>query len=359
MGWQHVVAWGGFLILVLAMLTIDLFVLHRKPHAINMREAALGTLVPVVGALAFMAVVYLGYQNHWLDLGRVPGGVPAKDLDLYPTSGPDAAIAFLTGYVVELSLSADNVFLFVVLMGFFKVPQALQHRVLFWGVLGALVMRAALILAGASLLAKFHWLIYLFGAFILYAGVRMFFSDAAEADPGKSWAVRMARRLLPLREGYEGGNFFVREGGRTLATTLLLVLVSIELTDLVFALDSIPAIFGITRDAFIVFTSNVFAILGLRSMYFLLAGVIDRFHYLKLGLSGVLTFVGVKMVLPGLGTLYGMAAGGEHDWHVDKYVSLGVILALLGLSVAASLIWPRKEHVPQEQAGRVRAESRV
>jgi tellurite resistance protein TerC len=207
-----------------------------------------------------------------------------------------------------------------------------------------------MIIAGAGLLHRFHWVIYLFGGFILYAGIKMFFSDAAEADPGQSWPVRLARRSLPLHEGYDGGRFFVRKHGKTLATTLFLVLVSIEFTDLVFALDSIPAIFGITRDAFIVFTSNVFAILGLRSMYFLLAGVMGRFHYLKLGLAGVLAFVGIKMLLPGAGQLYGLITGGEYVWHLNKFLALGVIVGLLTASIVASMIWPKPEPASTDAA---------
>jgi len=339
--WGHVVAWAVFLAFVLSLLAVDLFVRHRNPHEIRFREALLGTLLPMVAATGFAIALYYAYQYQWLDLGHLPAHLTPKEFDYYPDTGAEAVLLFVTGYVVELSLSADNVFLFVVLMGFFAVPRHLQHRVLFWGVLGALVMRAVMILAGTALLAQFGSIIYIFGAFLLYTGLRMLFSkEDTETDPSQSLPVRVARRILPLHPGYHGQRFFAKVDGKRAATTLFLVLVAIEFTDLVFALDSIPAIFGITKDPFIVFTSNVFAILGLRSMYFLLAGVIGKFHLLKYGLSLVLAFVGVKMLLPGLGELYGQVLGGTHAWHINKYAALAVVVGLLTVSVVASLLMP-------------------
>jgi tellurite resistance protein TerC len=337
-------AWGIFLAFVLAMLFFDLFVLHRKPHAISMREAAIGALLPVVLAIAFTGAVYWAYNTHFLHLGNPPANIAADDLKYYPRTGTEAAIFFITGYVVELSLSADNVFLFIVLMGFFKVPANLQHRVLFWGIFGALVMRGVMIAAGAALLTRFHWIIYIFGAFLIFTAIKMLMSKEDDPDPSKNLIIRGVRKVVPIHAGFEGKNFFTHIDGKLMGTSLLLVLICIEFTDLVFALDSIPAIFGITRDPFIVFTSNVFAILGLRSMYFLLAGIMDKFHYLKIGLAIVLGFVGIKMVLPGLGDLYGHYTGTTQHWDVDKYISLGVIVLALAGSIVASLIFPSKQH---------------
>lgn len=347
---QVAAAWGGFAAVVVALLLVDLLLLHRKPHQIDLREALVGAAIPAAAALLFMIAIYWAYETHVLHLGILPQGVSPDD-KYYADTGFEAAVLFLTGYVVELSLSADNVFLFVLLMGFFKVPKALEHRVLFWGVIGALVMRAVMIVAAGVLLAAAHWVIYVFGAFLLYTGIKMFFSRQEEGkDPSNTVAVRLAKSVFPIYDGYDGKNFFTQRNGRRFATTLFLVLVCIEFTDLVFALDSIPAIFGITRDAFIVFTSNVFAILGLRSMYFLLAGVMDRFHLLKLGLAFVLAFVGVKMILPLVGHLWGLAFGGDHAWEVDKFVSLGVILGALVISVVGSLIVPAKKSTVVKQA---------
>jgi tellurite resistance protein TerC len=346
----HLIAWGIFLLIVLTMLALDLFVLHRKPHTIQMREALLGAAIPVVAALLFAVGVYVAYDRHLLDLGT-PIAVSKGHEALYPTTGGDATLLFLTGYLVELSLSADNVFLFVILLSFFKVPRELQHRVLFWGVLGALVMRGIMIVAGAAILEHFEWVIYLFGAILIFTGIRMMFVSGEMKDPGNNVLVRLVKRILPFTEGYHGKRFFIRERSatgslRTVGTTLFLVLLCIEFTDLVFALDSIPAIFGITRDPFLVFTSNVFAILGLRSMYFLLAGVMDKFHYLRYGLAFVLAFVGVKMVLPVASWAATRITGHPVEWGLDHYrfASLGVILGALGISIVASLLVPSKTH---------------
>jgi len=346
----HLLAWGIFLLIVLFLLALDLLVLHRKPHAIQMREALLGSALPVAAALLFAVGVYFAYQNHWLHLGDVTAASIAHP-SLYPTTGGSAALLFMTGYVVELSLSADNVFLFVVLMSFFKVPRELQHRVLFWGVLGALIMRGIMIVAGAAILTHLEWVNYLFGAFLVFTGIRMMFVSEDMKDPSNNILVRLVRRIIPFADGYRGKRFFVREPAadgtlRRVATTLFLVLLCIEFTDLVFALDSIPAIFGITRDPFIVFTSNVFAIIGLRSMYFLLAGVMDKFHYLRYGLAFVLAFVGVKMILPVVNVVATWVSGHHVEWSLDQYrfTSLGVILGALGISIVASLLVPSKVH---------------
>lgn len=310
--------WVGFLIFVLTMLAIDLGVFHRKAHAVGVKEAGIWTVVWISISLLFAAGIYF----FWHDLG------PSSD---YTNS--EASLVFLTAYVIEYALSVDNIFVFVLVFSYFSVPAAYQHRVLFWGVLGALVLRASMILAGAALIARFDWILYIFGAFLLYTGIKMATSSHESVDPSANPIVKWVRKIIPVTETYEGQNFFVRHKGVLMATPLFLVLIVVETTDLVFAVDSIPAIFAVTQDAFIVFTSNVFAILGLRSLYFLLAGVMDKFRFLKLGLSVVLTFVGAKMLL--------------HTWiEVPTVVSLGIILGVIAFSVAASLlISPTAEHV--------------
>jgi tellurite resistance protein TerC len=298
-----VALWVGFNLFVLALLAVDLGVFHRKAHAVSLKEATLWSAVWVTLALAFNAGLY------WL-------------------RGPEPAVQFFTGYLLEKSLSVDNIFVFALIFSYFAVPAAYQHRVLFWGILGALVMRAAFILAGSALIAAFHWILYLFGAFLILTGVKMALHRNAELHPENNPVLRLVRRLVPVTADYREARFFVREGGRWAATPLFLVLALVESTDVVFAVDSIPAIFAVTGDPFIVYTSNVFAILGLRSLYFLLAGVLGKFVYLKLGLSAVLVFVGVKMALTDV-------------YEISSPVSLGVIAALLAGAVAASLIKAR------------------
>jgi tellurite resistance protein TerC len=285
------------------MLALDLGVFHRKAHAVTVREAAACSAVWVALALFFNVVIYL-----W--------------------KGKEPALQFLAGYLIEKSLSVDNIFVFVLIFGYFAVPAAYQHRVLFWGILGALLMRGAFIAAGAALLAKFHWIIYLFGAFLVVTGVKMALVRSEGIHPERNPLVRLTRRLIPVTADYHGQSFLVRQGGRLVATPLLLVLLLVESTDLVFAVDSIPAIFAITSDPFIVYTSNVFAILGLRSLYFLLAGVVGKFHFLKLGLSVVLAFVGVKMLLTDVAK-------------IPIGISLAVIAAVIGVSILASLLRDR------------------
>lgn len=295
--------WVGFNLFVLAMLALDLGIFHRKAHVVSLKEAAVWSIVWITLALVFNSGIYF-----W--------------------SGPEPALKFFTGYLIEKSLSVDNIFVFVLIFSAFSVPAAFQHRVLFWGILGALLMRGTLILAGSVLLNEFHWIIYVFGAFLILTGIKMAFQRHAEQHPEDNPLVRLVRRLLPMTNGYEGDRFFVRRAGKWLATPLLLVLLSVEFTDLIFAVDSIPAIFAVTQDPFIVYTSNVFAILGLRSLYFVLAGVVDKFYYLKLGLAAILVFVGMKMVLADV-------------YKIPVAISLLVIAVVLAITVVASLLRTR------------------
>ncbi|MBI3946558.1 MAG: TerC family protein [Armatimonadetes bacterium] len=298
-------AWVGFNLFVLALLALDLGVFHRKAHAVSLREAAAWSGVWMALGLSFGVGVFL-----WM--GREPG------------------LAYFTGYLIEKSLSIDNIFVFALLFSYFAVPAEHQHRVLFWGIIGALIMRGALILVGAALLAHFHWVVYLFGGFLVLTGLKMLRHRGIEVDPGRSPVVSLFRRTVPSIPEYEGDRFFVIREGRRLATPLLLVLLTVETTDLVFAVDSIPAIFAVTDNPFIVYTSNVFAILGLRSLYFLLAGSMDLFRYLKAGLAAVLCFVGVKMVLASV-------------VKIPTGLSLLVVGALLAAAIGASVLANRRE----------------
>jgi tellurite resistance protein TerC len=316
----QVLAWVGFLAVVLVLLAVDLGVFNRKAHVISPFEAARWAGITVVLAGIFAALIY----THNLPTDIVGGPKPALD--------------FITGYLIELALSVDNIFVFVLIFNYFAVPPKYQHRVLFWGVLGALVMRGVMIGAGAVLLTRFEWIIYVFGAFLVFTGIRMAMQKGVDFEPESNPALKLVRRFLPVTGDYRGQHFFTREeiGGRMrrVATPLFVVLVLVETTDLIFAVDSIPAIFGVTRDPFLVFTSNVFAILCLRSLYFLLASVIDRFHYLKIGLSVVLVFIGAKM----LATMFHV--------HVDTLVSLLVVAGVLLASVVFSLINPSPDTEP-------------
>jgi len=306
--------WVGFNLFVLAMLALDLGVFHRTSHSVSVKEGAVWSVVWIGLALLFNLGIYFFWDR------LVPGS---------SYSNSEAGLAFLTGYLIEKSLSVDNIFVFVLLFSYFAVPAAYQHRVLFWGVLGALVMRGILIFVGAALLKEFHWIIWIFGAFLIFTGLKMAFSRDEEVHPEQNPLVRLLRRLIPVTERYEGDRFFVRQAGALAATPLFLVLLIVESTDLIFAVDSIPAIFAVTQDPFIVYTSNVFAILGLRSLYFVLAGVMDKFYYLKFGLAVVLTFVGVKMALVDI-------------YKIPTAVSLGVIVAVLAVAVGASLLRARR-----------------
>ncbi len=297
--------WIGFNVFVLAMLALDLGVFHRKAHVVSFKESITWTVVWVTLALLFNGGIWHFY-------------------------GSQKALEFFTGYLIEKSLSVDNVFVFVLLFSYFAVPPVYQHKVLFWGILGALVMRAIMIVAGAALITKFTWIIYVFGGFLILTGIKMVVKREEEIHPERNPVVRWFKKLMPVTSDYRGDKFFVRENGIRMATPLFVVLLLVEVSDLIFAVDSIPAIFAVTTDTFIVYTSNVFAILGLRSLYFALAGVMDKFHYLKIGLGVVLSFVGVKMLLA------------HSAWKIPTLWSLGVIVLILAVSVVVSLLRPKK-----------------
>ena len=307
--------YAGFTLFVLGTLALDLGVFHRKAHAVQPKEAGVWVAIWTALSLVFAAILFF-----W--------------------KGPDPALLFVTGYLVELSLSADNIFVIVMIFGYFSVPPKYQHRVLFWGILGALFMRGAFIGMGAFLIQKMSWIMYVFGAFLVFTGIKMALRHDEEFDAEKNVVMRTARRFLRVTNHYDGQNFFTKEMGLKVATPLFLVLLLVEFTDLVFAIDSIPAIFAVTTDPFLVYTSNVFAILGLRSMYFLLAGVVNKFVYLKYGLSAILTFVGFKMLIV--------------KWvHVPIPISLGFILLTLATSIAASFLFPPShEDVIDERQGK-------
>lgn len=305
--------WVIFNAFVIGMLVLDLGVFHRHAHAVSVKEAAIWSVVWISLALLF-------------------------NYGLYLFAGSTVALEFLGGYLLEKSLSVDNIFVFVLVFSYFRVPPAYQHRVLFWGILTALILRGVMIIAGAALVTRFEFLIAIFGAFLVITAIRMAKDDGHEMDLEQNPLVRMLRRVMPVTNRYHEDRFFVVENGVRMATPLLVVLLVIESTDVIFAIDSIPAVFGITRDPFIVYTSNIFAILGLRSLYFLLAGVIDRFEYLRLGLSIVLGFVGVKMLTESISG-YVMA----HPIHVPIQWSLGFIAAVLLASVVASLLISRPQ----------------
>lgn len=297
--------WLGFIVFVLAMLALDLGVFHRQARVVTLKESLAWTAVWVALALLFNAGVW-----HY--------------------AGSPKALEFFTGYLIEKSLSVDNIFVFALLFSYFAVPLKYQHKLLFWGILGALLMRAVMIGAGVALITRFSWIIYIFGAFLILTGIKMIVKREEELHPERNPVVGAFKRLMPVTSGYREGRFFVRENGVRMATPLFVVLLLVEFTDLIFAVDSIPAIFAVTTDPFIVYTSNVFAILGLRSLYFALAGVMDKFHYLKVGLGVVLAFVGVKMLLA------------HSPYELDTLVSLGVIVTVLAVSVVASWLRPKR-----------------
>jgi tellurite resistance protein TerC len=296
--------WILFNLFVLAMLALDLGVLNRRSHRIGFREALAWSGMWIALAAAFAALV-LFWRGHTI------------------------ALEFVTGYVIELSLSVDNLFVFLVIFRYFKVPGEQQHKVLFWGIVGALIMRGAFILAGVTLIRRFEWITYIFGAMLVYSGYKLLREGETEIHPEKNPVLRLFRKGFPVTQDYVGGKFFVREPG-LYATPLFVVLLVIETTDVLFAVDSIPAVLAITLNAFIVYTSNVFAILGLRSMYFALAGMMELFHYLNYGLSVVLIFVGVKML-------------GAHYFHIPTGWALGIVMALLATSILASVLRPKKD----------------
>ena len=303
--------WIAFNAFVLGMLALDLGVFHRKAHVIKAKEAAIWTAVWASLSLVFAA-------------------------GLFFLEGSNVALTFLTGYVIEQSLSIDNIFVIVMIFSYFGVPSEFQHRVLFWGIVGALVMRGIFIGLGALLLAKFHWIIYIFGALLIYTGIGMALRQDEEFDAEQNRVLRLARRYLPFTDDYDGQNFFTVKNGARVGTPLLLVLIMVEFTDLIFAVDSIPAIFAITSEPFLVYTSNIFAILGLRSLYFLLAGMVDKFHLLKYGLAVILTFVGIKMVIVEL-------------YVIPIFASLGVVLGVLALSIGLSLLYPASAELEEHE----------
>ena len=388
--------WTGFITLVLAMLAIDLGVFHRKAHAVSIKEALLWSVVWISLALCFNVFVYFAYANHWLGIGMAADGTVRIDpVDKLPLNGHNAAVKFFTGYVIEKSLSVDNIFVIALIFGFFRIPNMYQHRVLFWGIIGALIMRGIFIGLGAALIARFHWILYVFGAFLIYTAWKMLTSDE-DPDPEHSALVRWVRRHFPVTHELHGQRFLLRRdelrpdeeievppdtspagaasssageagapaaaepaaaaGGqvavssklppgtsRYVLTPLALALVVVEGTDLIFAVDSIPAIFAITGDSFLVFTSNIFAILGLRALYFALAGILDKFVYLKTALGVVLALVGVKMLV----------ADYLKQWeflkHNLSFITLGLIALILAVGVVASLAAARRAPMPPDQ----------
>jgi len=301
---DRLILWIAFNVFVLGMLAIDLGVFHRKAHAVSLKEAGL-------------------WSGIWIGLALI------FNIGVYYLWGQEKALEFLTGYVIEKSLSVDNLFVFLMVFQYFNTPAQYQHRILFWGIVGALVLRAIFIITGAALLSNFHWMIYVFGGFLVVTGIKMFLQGDEKIEPEKNPVVRLFQRMIPVTHEYHGQNFFILKGGKRHATLMMVVLIVVETTDVIFAVDSIPAIFAITTDPFIVYTSNVFAILGLRALYFMLAGIMELFVYLKVGLSFVLVFVGVKMLLV---DIYKIPIG----------ASLGVIGGILLLSILASLASRRR-----------------
>jgi tellurite resistance protein TerC len=368
-----VLMYAGFVGLVLLLLALDLGVFHRKAHVISVREALGWSAFWIALGVAFVGFIYVGYENHWMGLGLTKDLMATPEqvagVGLVYNDGSSAAVKYLTGYVVEKSLAVDNIFVIAMIFGFFAVPAIYQHRVLFWGIVGALLMRGFMIALGATLIARFSWIIYVFGAFLILTAIKMLLLKTDEIDPNRNLVVRLTRRLFPISERFHGEHFFVRAGskasheaeqpgavakpdrvvegarkGAFLATPLLLALVMVEFTDVIFAVDSIPAIFAITADPFLVFTSNVFAILGLRSLYFALAGMIESFRYLKVSLAAILLVVGVKMMV--------------HGWLKDvlgpnyNLYMLALVFAILAAGVVASLLkkGPASSHPAQAGA---------
>ncbi len=297
---NQILLWIAFNLFVLAMLALDLGVFHRKAHEVQIKEA-------------------LGWTAIWITLALL------FNLGVYFWRGPEPALEFLTGYLIEKALSVDNIFVFLLIFSYFDVPLLYQHKVLFWGILGALVMRALFIVMGITLIQKVHWVVYVFGGFLILTGIKIALQEGKEIRPERNPVLRIFRRFMPVSDRYENGRFFIRKEGRYLSTPLFIVLLVVETTDIVFAVDSIPAILAITLDPFIVYTSNVFAILGLRALYFAFAGMMQLFKYLHYGLSGILVFVGIKMILASV-------------WKIPIGIALGVVVGILLISVIASII---------------------
>lgn len=360
----------GFVFLILVLLALDLGVFHRKAHVVSIKEALAWSGFWIALGLAFTVFIYIGYEHHWLGLGLTPDMMTISPqvvdgVGIVYNDGYSAAVKYVTGYLVEKSLAVDNIFVIAMVFAFFAVPALYQHRVLFWGIVGALVMRGVMIAVGTQLLREFAWIIYVFGGFLILTGIKMLAVKTRHSDPNRNVLVRLTRRLIGVTERFHGQHFFVRAGsdaslepaapgealltdrvvasarpGALLATPLLLALVMVEVTDLIFAVDSIPAIFAVTADPFLVFTSNLFAILGLRSLYFALAGMINRFRYLKVSLAVVLVVVGVKMITHGwLKGLLGQ--------HFNRYL-LVLVLGVLLAGALASLLKPDREQRANE-----------
>ncbi len=302
---ENIWVWVGFNAFVVIMLALDLFVFHKKDHVIKIKEALAWTVFWITLAILFNILIFA-------------------------VEGPQKALEFTTGYLIEYSLSVDNLFLFLLIFTYFKVPHQYEHKVLFWGIIGAIVFRILFILLGVALISKFDWIFYVFGAFLVFTGIKMAFHKGEEIHPENNPVVKLFQKFIPLVHHYEGGKFIWKKAGKNYATPLLLTLVFIEMNDVIFAIDSIPAIFSITLDPFIVYSSNIFAILGLRSLYFALSGLMELFHYLHYGLATILAFIGVKMLI--------------HDfYHMPVIYALGFIVVVLSLSVIASILWSKKE----------------
>lgn len=315
--------WLTFLLFVLGMLALDLGVFHKNAHEVKIKEALTWSAVWIALALVFNIGIYFLWDR------------------IYPASEytpKDAALAFLTGYVVEKALSVDNIFVFLMVFAYFNVPAKYQHRVLFWGIIGALLLRAGFIAAGAAILKEFAWAVLIFGGFLIFTGIKMLIVKDKKVDPEKNPIIVLFRKMMPVTKEYVGQKFFTRIDGKLWATPLFITLLFVEFTDIVFAVDSIPAIFAITKDPFIIFTSNVFAILGLRALFFALAGLMDLFHYLGTGLAAILMFVGGKMVY----TYYMHTWGGQPDFKFPIGLSLGIIVGVIALSIILSLMKPKK-----------------
>jgi tellurite resistance protein TerC len=310
-----------FTAFIVVLLLIDLVVLQRRAHSIGMKEAGMLSAMWIVLALCFNVFIYFMYDNQWLGAGQAG----TRGL-----SGKEAALQFLAGYLVEESLSVDNIFVFVVIFSYFGVPAKYQHKILFWGILGAIIMRFAFIVTGSVLIARFEWILYIFGVILIVSGWKMMMQKEMEVHPEKNIFIRLTKKWFPVTESFDPPKFFIRKDGKLWITPLLIVLITVETTDVVFAVDSIPAVFGITRDPFIVYSSNMFAILGLRSIYFVLAGMMKSFYYLKYGLSGILIFIGVKMLIVDFA-------------HIPIVASLAVIGGVLTIAVWVSIIRNRRQ----------------
>jgi tellurite resistance protein TerC len=319
-----ILIWLGFIFFILCALAIDLGIFNRKAHVISTAESLTWTLIWVSTALVFNVLVYFLYSNHILGIGLDIG---------HPLSGSEAALQFFTGWLIEYSLSLDNIFVFAVIFVYFGVPRTLQHRVLFWGILGALILRGIMIAAGAALINRFEWIIYVFGVMLLLTAVKMLRTADEEVEPDRNILVIIARKIYPVTSGFEGEKFFTKINGKRAITPLFLVLLVVESTDVLFAIDSIPSIFAITRDPFLVFTSNVFAILGLRSLFFSISALMAQFHFLRHSLVFLLAFVGVKMLL-------------SHHYKIPISVSLAVIIGILAVGIIASVISSKRKSHP-------------